>query len=139
MLFYPPIRSLVESHWSQHLSLTKILKKTSEYVENVYDKYTSVTYPPLTKTATMTLARSLVEYLAHNYNYLRNFSALETSLGVWLSSIETKRHQDSFWNLQNCPNITNLGRDASHLGCSSLEPQQMLKIWKKQNKILNFN
>ena len=110
----------------------EVFKKTGEFVENQIDKFTSLTYPPLPKTASMVLSRHHVQYLAQNLNYLKQFGSLQTSLGVWLSAIETKRHQDDYWNVKNCLNRTQQVDDI--LACSELNPTQMRNLWTKIKK-----
>ena len=109
-----------------------VFKRTGELVENQVDKFTSLTYPPLSKSASMVLSRHHVQYLAQNLNYLKQFGSLQTSLGVWLSAVETKRHQDDFWNVKNCSNRT-LQVDGI-LACSNLDPAQMRTVWTKLKK-----
>ena len=111
-----------------------IFRKTSDYVENFNDKYTSLTYPPTTKTSLMTLSRTLVLYIAHNINYLKDFGSLQTSLGVWLSSVDNKRHQDDSWTMKTCEDLNNLGDNESHLACINLEAKDMKKVWNKLRK-----
>ena len=110
----------------------EVFKRTGEFVENHLDKFTSVTYPPLTKSTSMVLSHHHIQYLAQNINYLKQFGSLHTSLGVWMSSIETKRHQDELWNVKNCDNRTLT--EAGILSCSDLNPSQMRTVWAKLRK-----
>ena len=133
-LFTNNIISKLEKMASSKLWWTdfEVFKRTGEFVENQVDKFTSLTYPPLAKAASMVLSRHHVQYLAQNLNYLKQFGSLQSSLGVWLSTIETKRHQDNFWNVKNCVNRT-LTEDGI-LACSDLDPSQMRTLWTKLRK-----
>ena len=135
-LFFNNIQSKLNKIASARLwwSDFDIFRKTNENVENFNDKYTSLTYPPITKTSLMTISHALLQYIAHNINYLKDFGSLQTSLGIWLSSIETRRYQDEFWTLDNCEQLTNLGDDESQLACVGLETKEMKKVWNKLRK-----
>ena len=104
-----------------------VFKKTGDYVENYVDKYTSLTYPPLPKSSTMLLSHHQVEYIARNHLYLKQFGTLQVSIGVWMSSIETKRLQDDFWNVKNCHKNVTFG--SSYLACSGLDPNALRSLW----------
>ena len=106
-----------------------VFRKTGDSVE---DKYTSLTYPPLPRSPSMVLSKHLVSFIAHNKDYLKQFGSLATSLGIWLSGVETKRHQDDHWNLKNCENLT---ISDSFLACSNMNPDTMKKLWKKTRKL----
>ena len=108
-----------------------VFKKTGEFAENYVDKFTSLTYPPVPQTQTMLMSSHHVHYLANNVHFLKQFSSLQTSVGVWLSSVETKRHQDQFWNMKACLNKT---IDKSFLACSNLSSDDMKTIWNKMRK-----
>ena len=133
-LFTNNIISKLEKMASSKLWWTdfEVFKRTGEFVENQVDKFTSLTYPPLAKAASMVLSRHHVQYLAQNLNYLKQFGSLQSSLGVWLSTIETKRHQDNFWNVKNCVNRT--FTEDGILACSDLDPSQMRTLWTKLRK-----
>jgi len=117
----PKLNSLSSSllWWSAFDVLTK--------TEDTTDKYTSLTYPPLPQSQTMVLSQYIVEYLGNNYNFLKQFSSLQSSIGIWLSGIETKRYQDTFWNLKNCQNLE---IDKNFLACSNLNSDHMKDLWR---------
>ena len=106
----------------------QVLKKTGEFVE---DKYTSLTYPPVPRSSSMILSRHHVAFIAQNHDFLKQFGSLQTSLGIWLSSLDTKRHQDEDWNMKNCINMT---LTESFLACSNMTPDNMKNLWKRIKK-----
>ena len=61
----------------------------------------------------MTLSRALLQYIAHNIHYLKDFGSLQTSLGVWLSSIDNKRNQDDSGTLKKCEDFNDLADNVS--------------------------
>ena len=107
----------------------EVMKRTGDNVDNYADKYTSLTYPPLPRCYSMVMSRQLVSFIAHTSSYLKHFSSLLTSLGVWLSATDIKRQQDEFWNTNNCQNLSVFS--ASQLACSDLSPAEMKTVWNK--------
>lgn len=125
-LFIKNILSKLESKSSSLLwwSAFDVFSRT----EDTADKYTSLTYPPLPQSQTMLMSHHIVDYLGINHYFLKQFSSLQTSIGIWLSGIETKRHQDNFWNLKNCQNIS---IEETFLACSNMKPEDMKALWNK--------
>ena len=99
----------------------EVLPRAGENVE--------VSQPALTKSTNMVMARHLVSFIAHNTLYLKHFSSLLSSLGVWLSTVSTKRLQDESWNIQNCQNISAFTE--KDLACSGLSPGDLRTVWNK--------
>ena len=85
--------------------------------------------PAPSKSHNMLMARPLVSFIAHNVFYLKHFSSLVSSLGVWLSATHTKRLQDKTWNMKNCQNISVFTETG--LACSGLSPGDMRTVWNK--------
>ena len=107
----------------------EVFKKTEYEQESSAGRYTSATYPPLPRSPAMILSQSLVKFLAHNLGYLKLFGSLRVSLGVWLSGVETRRHQDEMWSAANCGTGAQL-RDTV-LACTNVSPAQMRTVWEK--------
>ena len=107
----------------------ELLKRTDDYGENYSEKFNSLTYPPVPRAHSMLLSRHQVSFIAQNSLYLKHFSSSLTSLGVWLSTIHSRRLQDEFWNMKNCQNISVFSE--AHLACSNLSPADIKTVWNK--------
>jgi len=88
--------------------------------------------PPVPRSYNMLMSRFQVNFIAHNSLYLKHFSSILWSVGVWLSTVDTTRLQDSAWNTENCQNISVLTEaQLSLLACSGLSPGDMKTVWNK--------
>ena len=96
-------------------------------------QYQSISVPPLIipKNLAMILSRDLVKYVAHNANYLRSFSSLLTSLGIWFSSLDKKLVNDHQWSKKLPNNPKDFRVDDAALAFQGVSPKAMRQIWKQ--------
>jgi len=96
-------------------------------------QYQSISVPPLIipKNLAMILSRDLVKYVAHNANYLRSFSSLLTSLGIWFSSLDRKLVNDHQWSKKLPNNPKDFRVDDAALAFQGVSPKAMRQIWKQ--------
>lgn len=97
-------------------------------------------YPsfPVPIPSAMTLSKRLVQYIAHNTNYLKTFSSFSYSLGIWFAAIDTNILNDKNWSARILTNISAFKTDDRYLALQNISPKLMRQIWEKSQKTDNY-
>ena len=77
------------------------LVKVTRQGEGAEESYHSSHYPILPADTGSVLSRDLAEYLARNADFLRPFSTLSASLGVWLAPLAPQILEEGEWTQEN--------------------------------------
>lgn len=95
--------------------------------------YQTSSIPPLIlpKNLAMVISRDLVKYVAQNAHYLRSFSSLLTSLGLWFSCLDRKLVNDHQWSKKLPSDAKDFRVDDTILAFRGVSPKAMRQVWKQ--------
>ena len=95
--------------------------------------YQTSSIPPLIlpKNLAMVISRDLVKYVAQNAHYLRSFTSLLTSLGLWFSCLDRKLVNDHQWSKKLPSDAKDFRVDDTILAFRGVSPKAMRQVWKQ--------